>query len=54
MEFKLPGEQNVLRIHELALQIGGGLGGIIHPERIPAALHRPQTYIDYYDGLTYT
>lgn len=48
MEFKLPDNAIVLRIHDLALQIGGGLQGVLHPERIPAALSRPQSYIDYH------
>jgi death-on-curing protein len=49
MEFNLPNEEVVLKIHELALSIGGGLEGILHPERIPAALSRPQTFIDFRD-----
>lgn len=49
MEFKLPDADIVMRIHDLALTIGGGLPGVIHPERILAALNRPQTYIDYHD-----
>ncbi len=47
MEFSLPDEDVVLRIHDLALSIGGGLEGVLHPERIPAALGRPQTFVDY-------
>jgi death-on-curing protein len=47
MEFVLPTYDSIIRIHDLALRIGGGLPGIIHPSRIHAALQRPQTFIDY-------
>ncbi len=50
MEFTLPLYENILRIHDLALIIGGGLPGILHPERVEAALRRPQNFIDYEEG----
>lgn len=50
MEFKLPDQAVILRIHDLALSIGGGLEGVLHPERIHAALNRPQMYIDFMDS----
>lgn len=50
MQFKLPVYENILRIHDLALSLGGGLEGILHPDRIEAALQRPQSYMNYDDG----
>jgi death on curing protein len=50
MEFVIPVYENVLRIHELALKLGGGLAGILHEDRIHAAIARPQSYIQYDDN----
>lgn len=49
MQFVLPVYENILELHDLALRIGGGLQGILHEDRIRAAIDRPQSYIDYDD-----
>lgn len=47
MQFVLPSADAVLEIHEIVINQYGGLHGVPHPDRIKAALQRPQTYIDY-------
>lgn len=49
MEFKLPDFKTVIDIHEIVIEFYGGLGGIPHPNLIEAALHRPETYMNYDD-----
>jgi death-on-curing protein len=49
MQFTMPVYENILELHDLALQIGGGLQGILHEDRIRATIDRPQTYMDYDD-----
>jgi len=49
MEFVLPLSKNIVRIHEIALQFSEGIAGILHPERLDAAVQRPRTYMAY-DG----
>jgi death on curing protein len=47
VEYRLPVYETILRLHDLALEIGGGLPGILNKDRILAAIDRPQTYMDY-------
>lgn len=50
MNFIIPVYENILDIHDIALKIGGGLTGILHEDRIRAAIARPQSYMDYDEG----
>jgi death on curing protein len=47
MEFKLPDFETVLEIHNVILELYGGLAGVPHPGYIEMAIHRPQTYMSY-------
>ena len=47
MNFTLPTYDVVMKLHDLALELSGGLQGILHPSRIHAAIHRPNNHMAY-------
>lgn len=49
MQFSLPPSDLIIEIHDLVIEYYGGRPGILHPQMLQSAVHRPNNYMDY-DG----
>ena len=47
MQFQVPDQATILEIHEIILEYYGGLKGMLHPEMLESAVHRPNNYMAY-------
>lgn len=47
MQFSLPSHETILEIHEIVIDMYGGLKGVPHPEYINSSIARPQNYMSY-------
>lgn len=50
MQFRIPDYETIIDIHNIIINEYGGLSGVPHPQRIEAAIARPQSYMHYEDS----
>jgi death-on-curing family protein len=48
----LPTYDMIMGLHDAIIEISGGKPGMLHPEVVDAAIHRPKTYLSYHEDCT--